>query len=66
MAKKQDMPPEKLSSRDEAYLRASKEIAVKFIETGRLSAAAFGETFAEIYRAIKDTVEGREPSGGGQ
>jgi hypothetical protein len=57
MSRKEESAPDRLSPRQEAYLKASKEIAVKFIETGRLSAAAFGETFAQIYRAVKQTVE---------
>jgi hypothetical protein len=43
---------------EEQILRASKEIAVKFIEVGRLSPAAFPETFRAIYQAIDDTVGG--------
>ncbi len=43
---------------EEHILRASKEIAVKFIEVGRLSPAAFAETFKTIYQAIADTVRG--------
>lgn len=43
-------------------LRASKEIAVKFIEVGRLSPTNFGETFKTIYRAIDETVREREES----
>jgi hypothetical protein len=44
------------NKREEQILRASKEIAVKFIEVGRLSPSAFEETFKTIYRAIDDTV----------
>ena len=44
------------NKREEQILRASKEIAVKFIEVGRLSPSAFAETFKTIYRAIDDTV----------
>ena len=39
-------------------LRASKEIAVKFIEVGRVSPSNFAETFKTIYTAIDDTVRG--------
>ena len=59
MAKKETTQADRLTPREEAYLKTSKEIAVKFIETGRLSAAAFGETFSQIYRAVKDTVENK-------
>jgi len=51
---------DKLSNRQEAYLKASKEIAVKFIETGRLTMASFGETFAQIYAGVKKAVEDAE------
>jgi hypothetical protein len=52
-------PRERLSPREEAYLKTSKEIAVKFIETGRLSTTNFQESFGLIYRAVRDTVEGK-------
>jgi hypothetical protein len=42
---------------DEQILRASKEIVVKFIETGRVSPMAFPETFENIYRAVNETVK---------
>lgn len=41
---------------DEQILRASKEIVVKFIETGRVSPTGFPETFKSIYNAISDVV----------
>ena len=41
---------------DEAILKVAKEIAVKFIEVGRLSPNNFGETFLDIYKSIRDTV----------
>lgn len=40
----------------EQVLRASKEVAVKFIEVGRLWPANFGDTFKTIYNAIDTTV----------
>ena len=43
-------------STQEQVLRASKEIAVKFIEVGRLSPSNFAETFKLIYDAIDTTV----------
>lgn len=42
----------------EQILRASKEIAVKFIEVGRLSPSNFAESFKTIYDAVADTVRG--------
>lgn len=41
---------------EDQILRASKEIAVKFIEVGRLSPTGFAETFKAIYEAIDQTV----------
>ncbi len=46
----------------EQVLRASKEIAVKFIEVGRMSPSNFGEVFKSIYDAIDDTVRGKSPT----
>ncbi len=43
---------------DEHILRASKEIIVKFIETGRVSPTTFSETFKNIYNTIEETVKG--------
>ena len=43
--------------RDEQILRASKEIVVKFIETGRISPTGFPDAFKSIYRAVDDTVK---------
>jgi hypothetical protein len=47
----------KKGSLEEQVLRASKEIAVKFIEVGRLSPTGFAETFKTIYRSIDETVK---------
>ena len=44
------------SSVEEQILKASKEIAVKFIETGRISPTNFTEHFEVIYNTIKKTV----------
>lgn len=46
----------KKSSMEEQILRASKEIVVKFIETGRISPTSFPENFKTIYTAVRDTV----------
>jgi hypothetical protein len=47
-----------MGSIDEQILRSAKEVAVKFIETGRVSPTAFPETFKAIYNAIEETVKG--------
>ncbi len=48
----------KKGSLEEQVLRASKEIAVKFIEVGRLSPTGFADTFKTIYQSIDETVRG--------
>jgi len=42
---------------DEVILKVSKEIAVKFIEVGRLTPATFETTFGKIYDTVKQTVD---------
>lgn len=41
---------------DEAILKIAKEIAVKFIEVGRITPAGFATAFATIYSTIEKTV----------
>jgi len=45
-----------MASRDENILRVTKEIMVKFIETGRVSPAKFNEMFKNVYNTVKETV----------
>jgi predicted transcriptional regulator len=45
-----------MASMDENILRVTKEIIVKFIETGRVSPAKFNETFKDVYNTVKETV----------
>jgi hypothetical protein len=47
----------KMANQDEQILRASKEIVVKFIETGRISPTGFSEAFKAIYRTVDRTVK---------
>ena len=49
-----------MSSVDELILRSTKEIVVKFIETGRLGPAGFHETFKSMYQTVEETVKGLE------
>lgn len=56
----------KKSSREEQILRTSKEIAVKFIEVGRISPSSFAEGFRTIYRTIDATVRGETADDAGQ
>ena len=38
-------------------LKISKEIAVKFIEVGRLTPSTFDETFRSIHKTVQETVK---------
>ena len=49
--------PHKLTPRQESCLKASKEIAVKYIELGRLSMDSFPARFAQIYRAVQEAID---------
>ena len=44
---------------DEAILKVVKEVAIKFIEVGRLTPTNFNETFKDLYCGIKNTVRGQ-------
>ena len=41
---------------DEAILKVTKEIIVKFIEVGRLSPANFDETFEQVHQTVLRAV----------
>ena len=47
-------------------LKAAKEVAVKYIETGRLSLSGFPKAFSEIYGAIDQVVPDPLPEDSGQ
>ena len=47
-----------MGSIDEQILRATKEIVVKFIETGRISPTGFHETFRSIYTTVEKAARG--------
>ena len=49
---------------DEQILRTTKEIVVKFIESGRISPSSFHETFKEIYLTVEKTSKGSMMSTG--
>ncbi len=48
---------QKMADQDAQILRASKEIMVKFIETGRISPTGFAEAFKSIYHTVDRTVK---------
>jgi hypothetical protein len=41
---------------DDTILKVAKEVAVKFIEVGRLTPSNFDETFKSIYKSVRDSV----------
>jgi hypothetical protein len=51
-----------MASIDEQILKASKEIVVKFIETGRVSPTGFPEVFKIVYETVEQTVKGTGPA----
>jgi hypothetical protein len=52
-----------MGSIDELILRSTKEIVVKFIETGRVGPAGFQETFKSVYKTVEQTVKGLQEDG---
>lgn len=42
---------------DDTILKIAKEIAVKFIEVGRITPSTFNDTFKDIHRTIEDSVQ---------
>jgi hypothetical protein len=46
-----------MASIEEQILRTTKEIIVKFIETGRLSPTGVHDAFKELYQTVNDTVK---------
>jgi hypothetical protein len=47
-----------MGSIDEQILRATKEIVVKFIETGRVSPTGFHDTFQSVYATVEKAAKG--------
>jgi len=53
-----------MDSTDEQILRASKEIVVKFIETGRVFPTSFHDAFINIYSTVEEAVKGSDKAPG--
>jgi len=49
-----------MGSIDELILRATKEIVVKFIETGRVGPTGFYETFKTVYNTVEEIAKGSQ------
>ncbi len=46
-----------MKQEDEIALKVTKEIVVKFIETGRLSVASFEEVFKKIHGTVRGSLQ---------
>ena len=44
---------------EEAVLKATKEIIVKFIETGRLSTSSFEEAYLLVNRVVRENIRSK-------
>lgn len=54
-----DKPPaSEKSVSEEVIIKVVKEVAIKFIEVGRLTPTNFNETFKDLYTGIKATIRG--------
>jgi hypothetical protein len=45
----------------ELVLKTTKEIAVKFIEVGKLSVQSFEKGWNQIYQTVRDSLDESEP-----
>lgn len=45
---------------EELTVKVTKEIVVKFIEAGRLSAASFDEVWGQIFKTVRDSMRGEK------
>ncbi len=46
-----------MDKKDEIILKVVKEIAIKFIETNRISPQNFDETWRQIFRTVKGSLD---------
>ena len=49
-----------MKQEDELAIKVTKEIVIKFIETGRLSMNAFDEAFRQIHATVNDALIGNK------
>ncbi|MFH1489987.1 MAG: conjugal transfer protein TraB [Pseudomonadota bacterium] len=45
-----------MKQEDELAMKVTKEIVIKFIETGRLSLNALDEAFKQVYQTVRGTL----------
>lgn len=49
-----------MTKKEELILKATKEIVVKFIETGRVYPSSFEENFILVNRIIRESIQDEE------
>lgn len=55
---------DRMKSKDELVIKATKEIVVKFIEMGRLSVNSFSEVWDKVYKTVNSSVGEDTPDKG--
>jgi hypothetical protein len=50
-----------MKQEDELAMKVTKEIVIKFIEVGRLSANTFDEVFRQVHSTVVDTLRSSSP-----
>lgn len=50
-----------MDPREEVILKVTKEIVVKFIETGRLSTGSFEDAYKMINRVVRESLPAKPP-----
>jgi hypothetical protein len=50
-----------MKTKEEAVLKATKEIVVKFIEVGRLSLNSFDKVWNQVYGTVNDSFNQPKP-----
>lgn len=49
-----------MTPEDDAVLRTTKEIVIKFIEAGKVSPTSFEKAFREVYEVVQRSVKGSQ------
>ena len=50
-----------MNKKEELILKTTKEIIVKFIETGRVYPGSFEENFAQVNRVVRASIQSDTP-----
>ncbi len=49
-----------MTKEEELAVKVTKEIVVKFIEVGRLSAGTFDEVWNQVFKSVSSSLSGKE------